>query len=477
MIIILFCYGSYSQTQHKLFNKQNQDELHLKIQQTLRKNNPLLKNLGLIISEELSQSSNIYLSHNSNKKFIPASLSKIITASVILDAFPSHQTFKTSFVSQQNIKEGVLEGPLYLKGGGDPSFVSESLWVLVNHLTRTGLKRVRGPLIVDESLFKPYQRKKNRWFSSDRSYSSYLSPLSFNWNSLTVYVRPGKLGKPAQVFVDPKTSLIQIRNQTVTKKTKKDHHLFVSRRNYASQDVVHVRGSISPNASEFISYKNVSQPALWAGYNAIEFLKQRGILFDKETVQVGRVSAPYSVLAQHKGRTISHLVRDMMKYSSNFIADMLTIQLSLLKGDTQGSLKKGMEHIHQSIRKKGITDYSFNSPSGLSQKNLLKPKDILTFLIHDFHSSKSFEKISAFAIPQGIGSLKERIKDAKNPSFIRAKTGMMLGVMGLAGYVKNKKGKWRAFVFMYNGKNRYQAQHLFDELAFILSLKKESRSN
>ena len=265
LIILLLCYGSQAQVQHKLFDKQNQDELRLKIQQTLRKNNALLKSTGLIISEELSESSNIYFSHNQNKKFIPASLSKIITASVVLDEFPLHQTFETSFVSSKEIKSGILNGPLYLKGGGDPSFVSESLWVLVNHLVRSGLKLVKGPLIVDESLFEPYIRKKNRWFSSDRSYSSYLSPLSFNWNSLTVYVRPGQLGKKAKVFVDPKTNFIQIRNQTVTKRTKKDHHLFISRRNYASQNVVHVRGSISPDADEFISYKNVSHPALWAG--------------------------------------------------------------------------------------------------------------------------------------------------------------------------------------------------------------------
>ena len=211
-------------------------------------------------------------------------------------------------------------------------------------------------------------------------------------------------------------------------------------------------------------------------YNAIEFLKQRGIHFEKEVVQLGRASSPFMVLAKHKGRTVFQLVQDMMKYSSNFIADMLTIQLSLLKGSKKGSLNQGMKYINQGIKKKGIKDYQFSSSSGLSRKNRLKPKDILTFLIQDFHSSKSFEKISSFAVPLGEGSLKERITDAKNPSFIRAKTGMLSGVMGLAGYVKNKKGKWRAFVFMYNGKDRYQAQHLFDELAFILSLKEGDRS-
>ncbi len=470
--MVYACHLSWGQSQHKTFDKQNQDasRLHQKIQQVLKKNHSLSKNLGLVISENLSKSSSIYFSHNGNRKFIPASLSKIITASVILDEFPPHQTFETSFVAQKKVEHGILKGPLYLRGGGDPSFVSESLWMLVNHLLRSGLKRVQGHLIVDESLFQSYRRKKNSWFSSDRSYSSYLSALSFNWNSLNVYVRPGALGKPARVFVDPKNSFIQIENKAVTKNINKNHRIKVVRKARSSGDVVQVKGFISPEALEFVSYKNVTQPALWAGYNAIEFLKQRGIQLDQEVVKKGKSPSDF-VLARQQGRTVFQLVQDMMKHSSNFITDMLTIQLSLLKGSSQGSLEKGIQHIRRHIEKKGVKDYTFNSPSGLSRQNKLKPKDILTFLIHDFNSLNSFEKLSAYAIPQGVGSLEKRLSYLEKKSMVRAKTGMLTGVIGLAGYVRNNEGEWRAFVFMYNGnsKKQYQAQHLFDELALILS--------
>ena len=475
--MICTCFSSWTQNQHKGFEEQNQDtkRLHHKIEQILKKNDSLLKNLGLVISDSLSQSSSvsssIFFAHNQNRKFIPASLSKIITASVILDTFPLHQTFTTSFNSYKKVENGILKGPLYIKGGGDPSFVSESLWMLVNHLVRSGLKRVEGPLIVDDSLFQLYRRQKNLWMSSDRSYSSYLSALSFNWNSINVYVRPGEMGQPARVFVDPQNSFIKIKNQTLTKNINSGHQLKVARKVNAFGNTIEVKGFVSPKASEVVSYKNVTQPSLWTGYNALEFLKQRGVHLDQAIVKKGK-SPSYSILlAEQQGRTVFQLVQDMLKYSSNFISDMLTIQLSLLEGASQGSIKEGVRYIQQNIEGKGIKDYTFISPSGLSRKNKLKPKDILTFLIHDFNSVNSFEKISSYAIPQGLGSLSKRLDNLDPNAMVRAKTGMINGVIGLSGYVKNNQGQLRAFVFIYNGssKKQYQAQQLFDDLVVVLS--------
>lgn len=470
--MIVACHWSGAQNKHKGFEVQNQDtnKLLQKIQRVLKQNRSFSNNLGLVISDDLSKSSSIIFDHNENRKFILASLSKIITASVILDEFPLYQAFETSFYAQQKIENGVLKGPLYLKGGGDPSFVSESLWVLVNNLLRSGLKRVEGPLLLDDSLFEPYRRKKNLWYSSDRSYSSYLSALSFNWNSVSVYVRPGEVGKPPRIFADPQNAFVKVKNKALTKNIKSKHRLSVIRKVNAFGNTIDVSGFISPRVSESVFYKNVTQPTLWTGYNALEFLKRRGISFGQETVEKGKRNSQF-VLAKQKGRTVAQLVQDMMKHSSNFIADMLTIQLSLLHGAPRGNLRKGLQQIRRHIEKKGIKNYTFESPSGLSRNNRFKPKDVLTFLIHDFHSLNSFEKISAYAIPQGRGSLSERLGDLNSHFMVRAKTGRLNGVVGLAGYVKNQKGQRRAFVFIYNGSRQRQnkAQKIFDEMVLILS--------
>ena len=70
--------------------------------------------------------------NNSKKMYIPASISKLITTFSVLKNFNLNQKFKTElYYDGEN---------LYIKGGGDPSFVSENMWYLVNEFTDRILK-------------------------------------------------------------------------------------------------------------------------------------------------------------------------------------------------------------------------------------------------------------------------------------------------------------------------------------------------
>ena len=64
---------------------------------------------------------------NASKGMIPASLTKIITGGAILTSIPLNKKFVTELLSKAPIQGSVLKGALCLKGGGDPSFVSEKM--------------------------------------------------------------------------------------------------------------------------------------------------------------------------------------------------------------------------------------------------------------------------------------------------------------------------------------------------------------
>ena len=450
--------------------------LKKEIQRILKKSRIPLNRLGLAVSSPLFKnkkkpgsfsSKDIYFSHNGGRLLIPASLSKILTASCVLHNFQPFDQFETSFFAQkEHIKGERLKGPLYLKGGGDPSFVSEGLWNLVNHFTRSGIKIIEGGLVVDDSLFAPH---KSQWFfDSDRSFNSALSAASFNWNSVNVYIRPAlKLNAPARVYIDPENTYIQLENKSQTQGSK--NTIQVSRiKKLSKGDKVQVKGSLPLDHPEIIVYRNVSSPALWTGKNTTAFLQQRGISV-QGSIKKGKTPLDAVQLAGHKGRSVFRLVRDMMKFSNNFIAEMLAVQLSLQGGGEKGSLKEGLKHLRQCIESLGIEDYTFVQPSGLSRKNKLKPRDILRVLILDALSPLAFEKLSSYSIGGGDGTLKKKFQNLKNP--VRAKTGWLSGVAGLAGYSRNHRGETRAFVFMYNGsaKQQFSAQKLFEELVPALS--------
>ena len=49
---------------------------------------------------------------------------------------------------------GEVAGDLYLRGAGDPTFATEDLSAMVSDLAALGLHKVRGALVVDDSLFE-----------------------------------------------------------------------------------------------------------------------------------------------------------------------------------------------------------------------------------------------------------------------------------------------------------------------------------
>lgn len=425
-----------------------------------------LSGLGIVVSHK--NSNEVEYSLSGDRFFIPASLSKIVTASALYEYFnPSHRFETSFFVNQPLSKEGVLNGDLYLKGGGDPSFVSETLWNLVNHLKRTGVRQVGGNLIVDEGLFKAQKSKKR--FSFDRSYNSPLSALSFNWNSMSIYIRPGLENQKANVLIEPQTSYVQVNNKTVTQKGSRT--LRLTRKNHKTgKNILDIKGRVPLGSQEFTLYRNISHPSYFTGFNALEFLKKEGIQVMGE-IKKGRTPLGAQKVAWAKGQNISQLVQGMMKYSNNFIANMLVIQLSLLKSkDSQKAhVRDGLTWVRKFLDQKGFKGYRFVEPAGLSRKNRFTPQQIFKILVDDLESPYSFEKLASYPLAGGEGTLKKRFREVR-PYQVRAKTGRLSGVDGLAGYVVNKQGDRRIFVFIHNGSSRNQvkAQNLFDQLVHLL---------
>jgi D-alanyl-D-alanine carboxypeptidase/D-alanyl-D-alanine-endopeptidase (penicillin-binding protein 4) len=86
-----------------------------------------------------------------------ASNTKLFTAAAVLDRLPPLATMSTRVLGSGSLRRGTWYGSLYLRGAGDPAFGMErgrlDLTRLVRQLRRRGVKRVRGKVIGDGSLF------------------------------------------------------------------------------------------------------------------------------------------------------------------------------------------------------------------------------------------------------------------------------------------------------------------------------------
>lgn len=424
--------------------------------------------IGAIVAQLKNGRLHTVFEHQSKKDFVPASVTKIIPAGAALKILGPTRTFKTEILATAPLKGTKLKGDIYLKGGGDPAFVTEKLWVLVNSFHRTGIEVVEGDIVVDDSLFDDVRFDPSRENSRvDRAYDAPISAMSFNWNSVNVYVRPGnKVGDKASVHADPENDLVQVDNKVKTVGANQRTRISVRRVSLGQgKEKIVVQGQIPYGQPEKVYYKNVTHPSLWSAANLKSALEIRGVQV-KGKIKRGTTPEGALVLAEVESKPLSQIVQDMMKFSNNYVAEMLTKHLALAQGAPQGNMDAGMEALRTYVSSTGVLKDHFQlvNPSGLTRDNRFRPVDFLKILEaiqRDFLISP--ETMASFPLSGLDGTLKSRLKNL--PGRVRAKTGMLSGVIGLAGWMEGSEGPL-LFVFLYNGKDHLteSAKDLFDQM-------------
>lgn len=420
---------------------------------------------------------------NETQDFNPASLIKIVISGAVLAHLPLEHRFKTQlFAVKEEGEENVLNGSLYMKGGGDPVFTSESLWGLVNIFVRTNLTQIKGGIVVDDTLFDKERHSHRRSLRVQDSYDAPVGALSFNWNSVSVVVRPSKPKEPVFAFIDPNNEYIHLIQKAYTKTGSKNRLQVTRRKNRPPlRDSVLVKGFLGEKAKEKVFYRNITNPDIWTGYNLKSFLEQRKIKVEGEIVQ-GVTPPRATLLVEFESPPLKKSLGSMMKFSNNFVADMLTKNLAAHRGERPATLKTGLEVVREYLDGLFISrkHYRLKSASGLSEKNRFRVLDIHAVLNSMRDNFRLFPLFLGSLPVNGVdGTLKERInKRTDVKGWIRAKTGTLKNVTGLAGFAGSKKGRSLfTFAFLFNGSSSKKSQKmlwhaalLFDQLAESLVL-------
>ncbi len=431
------------------------------------------KDLGIYASVGEGVDQKVLLEINPTQVMIPASITKIATASAVLENFPPGYKFKTQLLSSGEIRNDILKGSLYLKGGGDPSFVSENLWVLVNGFLRSGIRKIEGDLIVDDSLFDSVRFDESRQKERvDRAYDAPVGAMSFNWNSVNIFVRPKSKGQGVNVYIDPENEYIRLVNKAKTIGGGTNNLIAdrVDDKGFLG-DVIHVDGNLGDKNKEVVVYKNITQPDLWSGYNLKAFLAQRGVAV-KGIIKNGIAPDSAQVLAESESKPIEQVVADMNKFSNNYVSEMLTKNLGIQSKTKAVSLADGVLVINKHLQGLGIPkeQYVIESPSGLTRNNKMSALAVWKVLRHlreDFRIQPEF--LSSLPIAGVDGTLKRRMKSSVAERWVRAKTGYITNVVSLAGYAGLNDGKVITFSFIYNGSSdETKVRAFFDNVLIYL---------
>ena len=425
-----------------------------------------MKSEGLSESDltiEIRKDNKVVYALNENKKMVPASVTKILTSYAVLQQIPLNHKFKTEmFFDGKNI---------YVKGGGDPSFVSENMWYLVNEFKRQNISVISGDIVLDDSLFDQVRYDESRESKRiDRSYDAPVGALSFNWNSVNIYVRPDN--QKVKAIVDPESTYFSLTNSAkiVTGRAAKDLIISVNQ----DKRIIQVSGELLSKATEKAYYKNVSEPVYWFGENLKAFLKQRGITVQGK-VKSGLVPKVAYSVATVESKNLSDILKDMNKFSNNFVAEMLTKNLAANTGESPARLSTGVDLIKKELSKIKITENEMTliNPSGFSRDNKFSAH-VLTEVLNQIRNNFKIYPSFVESLPQaGLdGTLKKRMKNSVAEGYVRAKTGYLDGVISLAGYASRQEINLSdispdnyVFSFIYNGsKDEAVVRSAFDKI-------------
>lgn len=356
-------------------------------------------------------------SRNPSGSYIPASTMKLLTASAALDVLGEETTFTTEVKADGKPADGVIRGSLYLVGGGDPLLFTDAFDASFDEprAIRTSLER-----LADAVVAAGVRRVEKGIVGDDRRFDDQRSVATWD----PAYVQQGTVGPIGALLVDQGF-------------TKFD----------------------APRVS-------TTSPAAHAATRFTELLQARGITFGA-TSSIGPTPAKASAIASIESPPVRDIVAVMLTESDNTAAEVLLKHVGV-KAEGSGTLAHGAVAARAALEARGVTLEGVNMAdgSGLSRNNRVTCVAITKALAS--HGPQS-PLAAALARAGETGTLRDRMTGTPAVGRVRAKTGTLTDVSGLAGWVQQISGPPLLFVQLSNGISWDRSRQVEDRLAIALA--------
>jgi D-alanyl-D-alanine carboxypeptidase/D-alanyl-D-alanine-endopeptidase (penicillin-binding protein 4) len=393
-------------------------------------------------------SGEVLFARDPDRPLVPASNLKVLTGVAALAALGPAHRFRTEVLAPGPPDAAGAVAALHVRGGGDPALTSEQWWRLAADLRLRGLRRVRGDLVVDDTLFDDERWHPDWGDVSSRAYHAPVGALSANYGAFRVSVAPGAPGAPARVALDPPVDYLRLRAE-VTTRAEGATDLRIARVPEAEAERVVVSGVIRAGSEPEDLYRSVADPARYAAAVLRLQLEANGIRVEGGT-RLAPVPAGAVTLLEFEGIPLAEIARRFLKYSNNPIAESLLKSLAVA-GGARGSFAGGVAAERRVLSGLGLDldGTTLVDGSGLSRSNRVSVR-LLVSALRAADRSFDFapEIVGAVPIAGRDGTLERRAGAAAGR--VRAKTGLLSGVTGLAGFARDAAGRDLVFSVLAN---------------------------
>lgn len=415
---------------------------------------PALTRAHVGLTVQVAETGEVLFERAGEKRFTPASNTKIVTGAVALDVLGPDYEWTTRLVADGKLRDGTLDGDLWIVGGGDPSLSRDRLETWMAQLRSAGIRRITGDVIADDRVFtEPQWGEGWMWDDLFGGWSSGVTGLQLAPNTVRAALVPGaELGDAAELVYRDRGPALEIANRVRTGAPGSETRLtFVPP---AEGGPVELRGWVPLGPDSTRLYLATPHATLYL----LDWVK---MLFAEDRVAVdGRFrratgeESPASKAWVYESRSepLSEILGETLKPSDNQMAETLLRTIAVEEGE-DGSPSAGLAIVSSRLADWGIEPgaVELHDGSGLSRYNEVTPNALARLLRTMWRHPDYATFLDALPTAGVDGTLQRRLLATPGANNVRAKTGSLSAVRALSGYLVDGAGETLVFSLLLNG--------------------------
>jgi serine-type D-Ala-D-Ala carboxypeptidase/endopeptidase (penicillin-binding protein 4) len=285
---------------------------------------------GLVLA--VDSEGNELVAQNADEPFVPASVTKIVTAWLALEVLGGDYRFETRFYLDD-------KRVLYIHGGGDPFLISEELAPLATDLVAVVGKQPINGIVLDASYY-PSNLTIPGIEDTNNSYDALNSALAVNFNTVFAVRRGNKVSSAEKQTPITPLAIAQFQER-------------------------------GPKGSGRISLSQDPAVSLqYAGELIAAFIQRAGGSV-KGGISTGTVPEGLQPVYVHRqSRTLSKILAEMLRASNNYIANQVFLEIGGHRLGGPVSLEKSLDVANEMLAAHGLaTAIHLEEGSGISRDN------------------------------------------------------------------------------------------------------------
>ncbi len=426
------------------------------------------------------------LSHRIGAPMNPASVMKLVTTYAALDLLGPAYTWATPVYVDGTVREGTLQGNVYIQGQGDPKLVLERLWLLLRRLQGLGIHTIAGDIVLDRSAFDVPPTDPASFDGEPlRPYNAAPDALLLNYKSVVMTFTPerGNGAAVARVQFDPPLAGVQMQASVPLLGGACNDYRGALRADFSDPLRIRFAGGYPSACAEQVWPVAYAQPERFAERAVLGLWQSMG---GKLTgaVRIGAVSSAALAAGpafEARSATLAEIIRDINKYSNNVMAQQVFLTLgrmlpapgtrassaeiaadeaSLAAGSFVAARKVVQAWWRERLGAEGLP--VLDNGSGLSRQERISAQALGRLLQTAFASPLMPELMASLPISGVDGTLKRMKTSAQGAAHL--KTGSLSDVVAVAGYVHATSGKHYVLVTLINHAQAKNARPAIDAL-------------